>query len=134
MSYNLFLPKDKLWALGLVLFMCSIIGGYVSFISYGFAKTWAVSLISGWGGLAAGLIISKILSIKNATLTLLFGIMGSVMGAYFGKKLNLLVRSSGTAIFGSYCVIKGVGSYLGGMPDENSIYDSAKSGAFNQSY
>jgi len=61
MGYNLFLPHDNLWLLGFVLFLCSFIGGYVSYISYSFAKTWGVSLISAWAGLGTALIVAKVL-------------------------------------------------------------------------
>ena len=115
MSYNLFLPHDNLWLLGFFLFICAFLGGYVSYISYSFAKTWGVSLISAWAGLAVGLIIAKVF-FDNATLTLLTAIAASLTSAYLGKKLNVFVKSFGTAIFGSYCIIKGIGGYAGGLP------------------
>ena len=115
LSYNLFLPHDNLWLLGFALFVCAFLGGYVSYISYSFAKTWGVSLISAWVGLASALVLAKIL-FENATLTLLIGIVGSWGGAYLGKKLNTFVKSVGTAIFGAFCIIKGIGGYAGGLP------------------
>ena len=116
LSYNLFLPHDKVWVLIAYLFLCSVAAGYISYQCYSFAKTWAVSLISAWGGLGLGLILIKLTFIQNATLTLVAGVASAVTGAIFGKKLNLLVRSCGTAVFGSYLIIKGVNAYLGGLP------------------
>lgn len=115
-SYNFFLPHDKVWVMIAFLFLCSVAAGYISYQCYSFAKTWAVSLISAWGGLALGLILIKLTFIQNATLTLAAGSASAVAGAIFGKKLNLLVRSCGTALFGSYLIIKGVNEYLGGLP------------------
>lgn len=116
LSYNFFLPHDNVPVLIAYLFMCSVVAVYISFQCYSFAKTWAVCLISAWGGLALGLILIKLTFITNATLTLLCGILSSVAGAYFGKKLNLLVRCCGTAVFGSSLIIKGMNDYLGGLP------------------
>jgi len=116
LGYNWFLPHDNLWILGLALFVFAFVGGYVSYYSYSFAKTWGVSLISAWSGLACALILAKVLSIENATLTLLMAIAGSIGGAYLGKKLNVFVKSVGTAFFGALCIIKGIGAYAGGLP------------------
>lgn len=116
LCYNLFLPRDLVWLLFIVLFLCAVVGGYVSFFTYSFAKTWGVSLISGWSGLALGLILAKLLLLQNATLSLLMGLGGSITGAWFGKKLNNFVKSIVTSTFGSYCFFKGVHGYLGGMP------------------
>lgn len=95
-----------------------MLAGYISYKCYSFAKTWAVSLISAWAGLAAGLILIKLTFITNATLTLIAGISSSFFGAYLGKKLNLLVRSITTSVFGSYLIIIGINKYLGGLPND----------------
>jgi hypothetical protein len=63
MSYNIFLPHDKVPVIISFLFLCSLVAGYISYQCYSFAKTWAVSLISAWGGLALGLIAIKFLFI-----------------------------------------------------------------------
>lgn len=120
MSYNVFLPHDSVPILISFLFLCSVVAGYISYQCYSFAKNWAVSLISAWGGLALGLMLIKLTWIKNATLTLASGIGGGVFGAYLGKKLNLLVRCSVTAFFGSFLIVKGLNIYFGGLPQSFS--------------
>ena len=117
-SYNVFLPHDNVYLLVFYLFLCSVGAGYISYQCYSFAKTWAVPLISAWAGLGIGLILIKLTFITNGTLTLLFGIFSSYAGAYFGRKLNLIVRSCGTAICGSYLIIKGLNFYFGGLPPD----------------
>lgn len=58
------------------------------------------------------------------------GIGGGVFGAYLGKILNLLVRCSVTAFFGSFMIIKGLNSYFGGLPDNLQTEITEKSNLF----
>jgi len=97
--------------------LCSLIAGYISVKCYSFAKTWAVPLISAWGGLILGLILIKLTPIKNATAILSFGIFSSAFGAWVGKKLNLMVRACSTAFFGAYLIIKGINKYCHYLPE-----------------
>ena len=123
LTYKFVLPKDQI-SIGLYSFdllICLFLGAYVSYYSTIYSKTWAVPLFSAWLGLAATLILSNLLNIKSGSLTLVLIILGSILGAYFGKKLNLIVRSLGTAVVGSGFIIKGVNEYLGGVPSTNDI-------------
>jgi len=123
LSYKFVLPKDTI-SIGLYIFdllICVLLGGYVSYYSTIYSKSWAVPLFSAWLGLAAALILSNLLYIKSGSLTLAMAIIGSLLGAYFGKKLNLLVRSLGTALVGSGFIIKGLAEYLGGVPAPDEL-------------
>jgi len=53
------------------------------------------------------------------------GMVGSFGGAYLGKKLNVFVKSFGTAIVGALCIINGIGGYAGGLP--NNIFAGSES-------
>jgi len=123
-GFSSFLPRDKTWAVLLYLFLCSVAAGYISFHCYGFAKTWAVSLIAAWGGLAFALTVAKMVGIQMASLVMLTAVAGSAAGAYFGKKYNILVRCVCTAALGSYLAVKGLNAYYGGIP-ENLMSGSA---------
>lgn len=77
---------DTLWAVILYVIACFALAGYTSYQCYSFAKTWAVSLISAWGGLAISLVLIKLSGLSIASLVLLGGIIGAYAGAYYGKK------------------------------------------------
>jgi hypothetical protein len=98
-----------------------LLGGGAAFMSYQFAKGWAVPLLAAWGGLVLGLVAAEVAGVTGGTAPLLMGVAGAVIGGYLGRKMNRMVRSIGTAFVGSFLVARGVACYLGGYPSEMQL-------------
>ena len=128
--YNFFLPTNninELVVIGVVV-VCAALGTGVGYLSYKFAKAWVTTLLGAWGGLVLFLLLGKVAGVKNGNITLVLALGGAFLGGYLGKQLNKVIRVFGTAFIGSFFVIRGLGTYLGGYPSETAVINQAKSG------
>ena len=129
--YKLVQPgnDDKsLYIMGSLLVVCVIIGGYSAYFSYRFSKEWVVTLVAAWGGLIVALLLVKLFSTGNATVSLFTGFTGAFIAGYLGSKLDKIVRVFGTSAIGAFMVVKGIGFYLADSPDVDQIFDQIKQG------
>lgn len=116
-------------ALGGSLVASMLVGGGAAFVSFKFAKEWAVPLLAAWGGLVLGLIAAEVAGVTGGTAPLLMGVAGAVICGYLGRKMNRMVRSVGTAFVGSFLIARGVACYVGGYPSEMQLPESGPSKA-----
>lgn len=108
-------------ALGGCLVVSMIAGGGVAFITYRFAKEWAVALLAAWGGLVLGLIAAEVAGVTGGTAPLLMGVAGAVICGYLGRNMKRMVQAIGTAFVGSFFIARGVACYAGGYPSEMAL-------------
>lgn len=118
----------SLYIMGSMLLVCTIIGGYSAYYSYRFSKEWVVTLVASWGGLIVALLLVKLFTTGNATVSLFTGFSGAFIAGYLGSKLDKIVRVFGTSAIGAFMVIKGIGFYLDDSPDVDQIFDQIKKG------
>ena len=125
-SYNWFLPETtgKGLLVG-VLFVCSIIGMVAGYFAYKSGQKFAVPLLGAWVGIAVGLSLIRVVGVNSKAASAGVAIVGAFAGAFLGHKLNRLIRSLGTAIIGSYLLIRGIATYAGGYPSMTDFVDSA---------
>lgn len=112
------------------LLISAIIASLFSFLAFKFLKNWAIAVIAAWGGIAIFVPLSKVAGLHGSIASIGAAILGAVIGFYIGKKFNVYVRSIGTAIIGSFLFTRGVGSIVGGYPNETQIISDSVGGKF----
>lgn len=130
MCYNWFLDPAKSTKgalIGLLVFT-SLVGGAVGYFSYKFGKAWAVSVLAAWAGIAIGVTLVKLFGVKGSKAPVVAAMLGAATGFYLGKKLNRLIRSFGTALIGSFLMVRGIGAYVGNYPSETDFVNDVKDG------
>lgn len=115
--YSMFLTDDVKTPtlVGVVVFSVAA-GTLLSFMSYKFFKAMAVPIIAGAGGAVIALLLSKLAGVGSAKADTVFVILGVFVGLYLGKLYNVYVRSFGTALLGSFLLVRGIGCYAPGWP------------------
>jgi hypothetical protein len=118
-TYNFFLPvTSSIAVVATVGVLAAAIGVAVAIFTYKFAKDWAVTLLAAWGGIVAAVVILNLVGVTNATLGILICVVAAISAGFVGKKMNKLVRTSGTAFVGAGLVIKGITFYLTKTPED----------------
>jgi len=128
--YNFFLDPSKsgMGALIGLLVFTTLVGGAVGYFAYKFGKAWAVSVLAAWAGIAIGVTLVKLLGIKGTKAPVVAAMLGAASGFYFGKKFNRFIRSVGTALIGSFLLVRGIGAYAGNYPSETNFVNDVKDG------
>jgi hypothetical protein len=129
-TYNLVLGEKTatIAALGGTVFVSVMIGSVFSYLSYRFAKNWAIAIVAAWGGIAIFVPLGKVLGFNGSMYTFVAAILGAVLGFIAGKQFNVYVRSIGTAIIGAFLSTRGLGSLVGNYPSETEIINNAADG------
>jgi hypothetical protein len=122
--YNFFLPVDA--SIGIILGVVVVaiaVGVGMAICSYKFSKEWAVPLLAAWGGIILAMLVVGIANISNGYAIMALYVGFAVGAGYVGKKMNKLVRTTGTAFVGAGIVMKGVSMYVikGGVPPSNTV-------------
>jgi len=111
--YNKILPHSVPgYVLIAVAVASAVAAGYLAYFSKAFARKFAVALIAGWGGIILALILSEILGIKNATMTILLSLGLGCFGFELGQYMNSMVKCTVTAFVGAGLTMKGVSFYV----------------------
>lgn len=113
--------------IGTLIFV-AIVGTLVGFLSFKFARAYAVSVIAAWGGIAIFVTVIKLVGLRGTAYSITGAIIGAVLGFVLGKKYNTLVRSIGTAIIGAYFTTRGLGTFIGGYPNETDFVNNVGNG------
>lgn len=122
LSYSLFLPVDaQIGLVAGVIVVCIILGGAAAYFSYKLTKAYSVQIIGAIVGVVLLLMLSKLLKLKEAYLSLVFAIIGALAGWFLADKLRKFIKAAGTALIGSFLLVRGIGCYAPGYPDEFSI-------------
>lgn len=116
--YNLFLDpiKTEQSTFAIVFVVAAILGGVAAYFSKKFAKAWATTLLAVWAGFVGMMLLVKLVGIGNKYAEFFLVLAGAIGAGFLGKKLDKHIKSIGTAFIGSYLLIRGIGSYVGGYP------------------
>lgn len=94
-----------------------LLGLGAAYLSYKLTIRFAIPIVAGAGGAFGFKLISNLAGIRNEYAVIAILVVGIVVGAYAGFKLNEFVRTIGTAFLGSYILIRGAGFFFGGFPE-----------------
>ena len=125
LSYALFLPVDA--ATGFVagvIIACVALGGLFAYFSYRFTKTFTVPILGAVAGVVIFLMLAKTVKLHQKKYTLIVALVGAIVGWFLAYKLRRLVKAGGTALIGSFLLVRGVGFYAPGFPNELDINDA----------
>jgi len=125
LSYNLFFQTSTGSGVVIgVLVFTTLLGCLAVYFAYRVAKGWATAILGAWAGIAIGVTLIKLFGVENIIVTLVTALLFGALGVYVGKKYNRFIRSVGTAIIGSFLLVRGIGSYAGGYPGMNFANDA----------
>lgn len=113
--------KTADWLRIITLIIALAAGLGAAFLSYKLSVKFAIPIIAGAGGAFGFKLISNVAGIRNEYGAIAFLIVGVVAGVYLGMKLNVFVKTIGTAFLGSYILTRGAGFWFGGFPSAGSV-------------
>jgi hypothetical protein len=88
-----------------------------AYISYKLTTKYAIPIVAAAAGGFGFKLITNVAGLRNEYAVIAVLVLGVIVGAYVGVKLNEFVRTIGTAFLGSYILIRGAGFFFGGFPD-----------------
>ena len=113
--------KTAAWLRIITLIIALAAGLGAAFLSYKLSIKFAIPIIAGAGGAFGFKLISNVAGIRNEYAAIAFLIVGVAVGVYLGMKLNVFVKTIGTAFLGSYILTRGAGFFFGGFPSAGSV-------------
>ena len=113
--------KTAAWLRIITLIIALAAGLGAAFLSYKLSIKFAIPIIAGAGGAFGFKLISNVAGIRNEYAAIAFLIVGVAAGVYLGMKLNVFVKTIGTAFLGSYILTRGAGFFFGGFPSAGSV-------------
>lgn len=120
-----FLPQEqaKMWHFVVLLIAALAFGILAGVAAWKLAKEWGVAILAFWLGIMLALLVLKIAQVQNQNITLGAAAAGGLLGAFLGRTYNQGIKKFGTAIIGSFILVRGVSMYLGHFPSE---FDTGK--------
>lgn len=106
------------WHFGVLIAAALAFGILAGLAAWKLAKEWGVAILGFWLGITLALLVLKIAQVSNQNITLGAAAAGGLLGAFFGRKYNVGIKKFGTAIIGSFILVRGVSMYLGNFPSE----------------
>lgn len=119
--YAMFLPIDS--EVGLVagvIAICVIVGGLIAYFTFKITYKFIVPILGAAAGIFSFLMLAKVFMLKGY-LNFLMAIVGAIGGWFFGFKFHTFIRAFATSIVGSFMMVRGIGCYLPGYPNETTI-------------
>ena len=107
-----------MWHFIILVIAALAFGVLAGLAAFKLAKEWGVSILAFWLGIMVALLVLKLAQVQNQNITLGAAAVGGLVGAYLGRKYNTGIKKFGTAIIGSFILIRGVAMYLGNFPSE----------------
>jgi len=120
-TYN-FLPAQsiKMGVLIGAIVVCALLGIGVAYLVFQFFKSWFIPLLAGWGGIVLAVFLGKLAGVQSSNVSLIFAVFGAIGGVVLGKYFNKHVKYGSTAFIGSYFIIRGAATWIGGFPSDFS--------------
>lgn len=117
--YN-FIPYDVPRTVITLVLLGSVAAGLVvGYFGYKWSKSHSiyVPIIGGWGGLAlATLLLQGVFHVENRIATLITAAAGAVLGGMVANQFKAKLKWIGTAVIGSYILMRGVALSVGRLP------------------
>lgn len=92
-------------------------------------RKWAVALVSAWGGVLLGFILTSTFVISTEWLYWVVLVACAVVAFFLALKTQNTVMMITTGFVGSYSMVRGVSLYVGGFPSETDLHDEIQKGA-----
>ena len=121
--------KAQSWHFIILVVAALAFGIIAGLAAYKLAKDWGVMFLAFWLGIMLAMFVLKVVQVQNQNYTILAAAVGGIGGAYLGKTYNRGIKKFGTAIIGSFLLIRGVSMYLGNFPSEFNSVGSFKDGS-----
>lgn len=77
-----------------------------------------MSILGGWLGIVLVMFVLKMAGVKNQNVVLGTALVGAIGFGVLANKFKAGIKRLGTAFIGAFIVVRGVASYLGGLPSE----------------
>lgn len=119
-TYNLFVQTqhfDLIKQVGLMV-VSLIVGVYLGKGFYIFSKEWSIPLICTLTGFVLSLVVGDYIELTSPTIQFLFSILFGVVFKELAQCYQGRVKRYGTAFIGSFFLMKSIGTFFGGYPDE----------------
>jgi hypothetical protein len=107
-----------MWHLIVLFIVALAIGILAGFVAWKLLINWATTILAFWLGIMLALSILKLAGVSDQNITLGACVVGGVIGFFIGKKYNTGIKKFGTAIIGSFILVRGISVYLGGFPSD----------------
>jgi len=107
----------------LILAIALAVGASIAF--YRLVKHWGSSIIAALAGGMGVKFLFTVVGVLNGWAQLVGMVLGAVGGFYAGLKLEVYVKTIGTAFLGSYIMMRGFGFVFGGFPNSASDIKNA---------
>lgn len=118
-SYNIFTNAETpVVQVAVLVLAVSVVSMFLSRFLVGFAKKWALLLISAWVGIVIVLSALKVLKITDASINIIGALFGTVLGYNLCIKYYNTIPSFCASFIGAFFIIKGISSYIGHYPEE----------------
>jgi putative Mn2+ efflux pump MntP len=82
------------------------------------------------GGIVVFGILSKVLGVKGMVSFVML-VIGAFLGLYLGKRFTKFVNSGCTSLIGAFMIVRGIGCYAPGYPNELGVSARASAGNLN---
>jgi len=117
-GFNLLPPHHtKLFELILLLAFGILLGAVAAHFAWAFIKNgWAVSIMAGFAAVVLVLMLCGVADVQNFYVKIVSIVVGLIVGAYIGKKLQKIIKTFGTAFIGAFLTVRGASFFLGGWP------------------
>jgi len=128
--YSVFLNNESAnWVGWLIIAGSAAVGAVAGVFLAKFTKL-GVALLAAWGGVAVGLMsyTAFLYMIKSQVFFYCFIVACAGVFAILTCCLFDHVLIISTSLFGSYLLMKGIGCYAGGFPNEATLYDEMSHG------
>lgn len=83
-----------------------------------FTKTITIPLLTGWGAALLGLLLGGIFRLSNVWALYALVLVMFLIGCFVGYKVKREMEVIVSAFIGAYFLMKGIGMYAGGFPNE----------------
>jgi hypothetical protein len=118
------------WILWVIFAACLLVGAFISTLLVK-TKKIGIAILSGWGGVTLGFILTTSFVISNTYLYWAVIVGCSLVCFYAAFKTERFVIMVASSFVGSYLFIRGISFYAGGFPTEGSLHEELKSGALD---
>ena len=121
-TYNLFVQTqnfDLIKQVGLMV-VSLIVGVYLGKGFYIFSKEWSIPLICTLTGFVLSLVVGDYFELTSPTIQFLFSILVGIIFKELAQCYQGRVKRYGTAFIGSFFLMKSIGTFFGGYPDDQT--------------
>lgn len=95
------------------------------------ARKYGIGLVSAWGGVMVGFIITTAFVVGPAWAYYLILAMSGALAFYVAIKVEKTVVIISTSFIGAYGIVRGVSLYVGGFPSETDLHEEISTGVID---